>query len=107
SYGRTTISAAEAAGQTVISITSNTDATTNPGTTVTMTSGDYVGIELDDGTLHWSTISGTPSTTMTIVDALTSAAASGNYVWWFTARAQRFIDHEAVIMRDENRTDIE
>jgi hypothetical protein len=32
-YGRTTISATEASGQTVLSITSNTDTTTYPGTT--------------------------------------------------------------------------
>ena len=104
-YGRTTLSAAEAASQTVISITSNTDTTTYPGTTVTMTSGDIVGIVLNDGTIHWSTISGTPAATMTIVDALASAAASGNYVYWFTSRAQRFVDIEAAKLRDADEID--
>jgi hypothetical protein len=104
-YGRTTLSAAEALGQTTISITSNTDTTTDPGTTVTMTASDIVGIQLDDGTIHWSTISGTPSSTMTIDDSLASAAASGNYVWWFTSRAQRFVDIESAVLRDENRND--
>ena len=89
-YGRTTISAAEALGQTVISITSNTDTTTYPGTTVTMTSGDFVAVELNDGTLQWTTISGTPAATMTVADALTASASAGNYVYWFTSRAQRF-----------------
>ena len=107
SYGRTTLSAAEALGQTTISITSNTDTTTDPGTTVTMTSGDIVGIQLDDGTLQWTTISGTPSTTMDIADSLTSAAASGNYVYWFTSRAQRFPVIESAVLRDENRNDTE
>ena len=107
SYGRTTLSAAEALGQTTISITSNTDTTTDPGTTVTMTSGDIVGIQLDDGTLQWTTISGTPTTTMTIVDSLTAAAASGNYVYWFTSRAQRFPVIESAVLRDENRNDTE
>lgn len=104
-YGRTTISAAEAAGQTVISITSNTDTATFPGTTVTMTSGDIVGIEQDDGTIHWSTISGTPAATMTIVDALAGAAAAGNYIYWFTSRAQRPVLVETAVLRDENRLD--
>lgn len=104
-YGRTTISAAEAAGQTVISITSNTDTTNYPGTTVTMTASDIVGIELDDGTIQWTTISGTPSTTMTIAVALTGAAAAGNYVYWFTSRAQRFPDCEFAVLRNENITD--
>lgn len=104
-YGRTTISAAEAIGQTVISITSNTDTTTYPGTTVTMTNGDIVGIELDDGTIQWTTISGTPAATMTIANALTVAAAAGNYVWWFTSRAQRPVLVESATLQDENRKD--
>jgi hypothetical protein len=103
--GRTTISATEAIGQTVISITSNTDTTSYPGSTVTMTSGDIVGIELDDGTVQWSTISGTPASTMTISDALTVAAAAGNAVWWFTSRAQRMLHVEAAVLRDENFND--
>lgn len=104
-YGRTTISAAEAAGQTVISITSNTDTTNYPGTTVTMTASDIVGIQLDDGTIQWTTISGTPASTMTIAVALTGAAAAGNYVYWFTSRAQRFVDWEFASLRDKNLTD--
>jgi hypothetical protein len=104
-YGRTTISADEAASQTVISITSNTDTTTFPGTTVTMASGDIVGIELNDGTIQWTTISGTPAATMTISVALTAAAAAGNYVYWFTSRAQRFPVVESALLRNENRND--
>lgn len=103
--GRTTISAAEAGGQTVLSITSNTDTTTYPGTTITMTASDIIGIELDAGTIHWSTISGTPGATATIADALASAAAAGNYVWWFTSRAQRFPVIESAVLRDENYND--
>ena len=106
-YGRTTLSSAEAAGQTVLSITSNTDTTNYPGTTVTMTNGDIVGVVLDDGTIQWSTISGTPSTTATIADALTGDASSGNYVYWFTSRAQRFPSWESVWLRDRNRNDTE
>ena len=104
-YGRTTLSAAEAAGQTVLSITSNTDTTTYPGTTVTMTSGDFIGIVLNDGTIQWTTISGTPSTTATVGVALTGDAAAGNYVYWFTSRAQRFPAWESAWLRDSNRND--
>lgn len=103
-YGRTTISAAEAASQTVISITSNTDTTTYPGTTVTMTAGDFIGIVQDDGTIHWSTISGTPGATATINDATTAAAAAGNFVYWFTARAQRFPVLETAVLREFDTT---
>ncbi len=104
-YGRTTLSAAEAGGQTILSITSNTDTTTYPGTTVTMTASDFIGIELDDGTLHWSTISGTPGATATIADALPSAAASGRYVYWFTSRAQRFPVIESARLRYSDYTE--
>jgi len=105
--GRTTLSAAEAAGQTVLSITSNTDTTTYPGTTITMTSGDIIGIELDAGTIQWTTISGTPGATATVSDALDSAAASGNYVYWFTSRAQRFPVIESAVLRNSDRNDME
>jgi hypothetical protein len=105
-WGLTTLSAAEASGQTALSITSNTDTTSFPGTTVTMTASDIIGIELDDGTIHWTTISGTPTTTATVVDQLPSAAASGNYVWWFTSRAQRFTNIESAVLRDENGNDV-
>ena len=104
-FGRTTLSAAEAAGQTVLSITSNTDTTAYPGTTVTMTNGDNIGITLDDGTIQWTTISGTPSTTATVAVALSSAAASGNYVYWFTSRAQRFPVLESAVLRDSGYKD--
>lgn len=104
--GRTTLSAAEASGQTVLSITSNTDTTSYPGTTITMTSGDFIGIQQDDGTIHWSTISGTPSTTATIGAATTVNAASGNYVWWFTSRAQRFPTIESAVLRNSSMNDM-
>lgn len=104
-YGRTTISADEASGQTTLSITSNTDTTTFPGTTITMTNGDFIAVEQDDGSLHWTTISGTPGATATISSALTDDAAAGNYVYWFTSRAQRFPVIESAVLRDENRND--
>lgn len=103
--GRTTLSAAEAAGQTTLSITSNTDTTSYPGTTITMTASDFIGITLDDGTLQWTTISGTPSTTADVAVALTGAASSGNYVYWFTSRAQRFPIIEFANLRESDGTD--
>lgn len=102
---RTTISAVEAAGQTVISITLNTDNTTHKGSTITMASGDIVGIQLDNSTIDWTTISGTPAATMTIANALTYQASAGNYAWWFTGKAQRFPLIEFAVLRDSNRND--
>jgi|DEB0MinimDraft_3_1074331.scaffolds.fasta_scaffold00492_8 hypothetical protein len=70
-HNETTLDAAEAAGQTVISVA----ATTN------MQAGDSILIELDDSTFHLSTISSfVAGDTVTIADALPSKAASGNKV---------------------------
>lgn len=79
-YDSTTISAAEAAAQTTISITSGTG----------MADADQIGIELDDGSMHWTTISsGGGTTTPVIVSALPSAAAAGNRVYAYTASSDR------------------
>ena len=109
--GRTTIRAAEAAGQTALDITAITDTTIDPGTTITMTASDIIGIQTDkaggDDT-HWSTISSTGAgPIVTIGAALPTGqpAAAGNYVWWFTARAQRFPYIESAVLRDSNWTD--
>lgn len=103
--GRTTISNDEAAGQTVLSITSNTDTTSYPGTTITMASGDFIGIRLNDGTIQWTTISGTPGATATVNNALTSQASAGSFVWWFTSRAQRFPLLEFAALRNSDFND--
>lgn len=71
----TTVSAAEAAGQTALSVTDDDD----------IAAADHIGIILDDGTMHWSTVSGTPAgNVVTIADALPSAAAAGNAVFAYT-----------------------
>jgi hypothetical protein len=80
SYVETTLSAAEASGQTVISVTSSTG----------MTAADNVGIKMDDDTIHWSTIASVDSgTQITINDATDDDAASGNKVYAYTTKAGR------------------
>lgn len=98
-YGRTTVSSAYASG-TSLSVAAVTDTTSFPGTTVSMTTGDIIGVQLNDGTISWTTLNGTPgSSPATLTGALAGAAASGNYVWWFTSRAQRLINCEAAVLR--------
>jgi len=80
SYVETTLSAAEASGQTIISVTSSTG----------MTASDYVGIKMDDDSIHWSTISTVDSATqITIADATDDTAASGNKVYTYTTKSYR------------------
>jgi hypothetical protein len=67
----TTLGGAEAAAQTDLTVAAITG----------VASGDIIGILLDDGTTHWTTVNGAPSgSTITITAALPSDAASGNRV---------------------------
>jgi hypothetical protein len=79
SFAETTISAAEASGQTTISLTS----------TASIAAADQIGIQLDDGTMHWSTVTSKTSTTVLIPDALADSAAAGNLVVTYTASLVR------------------
>jgi hypothetical protein len=80
SYVETTLSAAEASGQTVISVTSSTG----------MTAADNVGIKMDDNTIHWTTIVSVDSSTqITITTATDDDAASGNKVYTYTTKSDR------------------
>lgn len=75
-YVQTTFSADEAASQTILSVTSSTG----------MAASDVVLIELDSGSLHKTTIASVDSATqITVDDALASAAASGNFIYAYTA----------------------
>jgi hypothetical protein len=107
-YGRTTLAAAEAAGQTTLSITATTDAVTQPGTTVSMTAADKIGIVQTDGTLFWTTIASTGAgPTVVVDDALTVGAATGAYVYWYTSKAQRFPVCEASVLRNSDIVDVD
>lgn len=105
-YGRTTISATEAAGQTVITVVDNG---------ITIANTNRIGIMLDTGYLQWTTVSGTPTDNGTTLDvtiavALTSAAAAGNsvFVYATTTQGRRplHIIHAALRDTDGNDTPI-
>ena len=66
----TTLSADEAAGQNILSMTSTTNVTV----------ANIIGIVLDDNTTHWTTVLSKTSTTTTIATVLPSAAVSGSFV---------------------------
>jgi hypothetical protein len=76
SWHETTLSADEAAGQTVLSATS----------TAAMTAADQIGIELDTGAIQWTTVVSKTATEVTIAAALTSAAGEGNRIFNYTSR---------------------
>jgi len=71
-----------------------------------LTSGDYIGVELDDSTTQWTTIDGAPSSyTVTLTDVLTDDVAVDNYVSTYTTKAQRPL--EIIEARSINSNDNE
>lgn len=69
---------------------SDTDLTIDVDSISGMTTGDYIGIALDAGTMHWTTINGAPSgNTVTITVALPSAVAIDNTVYVYTTKIVR------------------
>ncbi len=77
SYVETTLSADAASSATTITLTS----------TAGLTAADSIGIKLDDGTIHWTTIVNAATTEITT--GLASAASSGNAVYAYTTKANR------------------
>ena len=95
-YIETELSADEASGQTTLSVTSSAGMTIN----------DHIGIELNNGYLHWSTISGIPTpTSVTIADALTDAADENNVVYTYTNTIPRPLDILSCRRNDQNDID--
>ncbi len=79
-YVATTLSSTASLGASSVALTSVTG----------MSASDFIGIELDDGTRQWTTISGSPSTSSTSLAAtLTGAASSGNTVITYTSKINR------------------
>jgi hypothetical protein len=98
SYVSTTLSNAALAAATTISVTSSTG----------MTIGDNIGIKLTSGARQWTTISNIASTTITLANALTGAAASGNTVVTYTTKMNRPIEIVQARRFDlVNSTDVE
>jgi hypothetical protein len=94
-YVGTTLSTAEALGSTSLGITSATG----------MSASDNIGIVLDDGSIHWTTISGAPGSTTTIATGLASAASAGNRVFAYTTKMRRPFSLETGVRRDVDGND--
>lgn len=68
---------------------------------------DNIGIELDDGSLHWTTVNGTPSgTTVTFDTALTDDVSVDAHVYVYTNKAQKPIEIIEARLRDDDETDV-
>ena len=77
---KTEIATAASSGASTITVDDDAD----------ITNGDFIGIELDDGTLQWTTVNGVPSSNVvTLTATLTAAAGVDNHVYNYTSIAQR------------------
>ena len=78
--GRTTVNGAQASGITTQIVL--TDATYGGATLAT---NDWLAFKMDDGTVHFSYVTGGTYRSLTINDALDDTMADGNEVWAFMA----------------------
>jgi hypothetical protein len=107
-YRRNTIASDEAAAQTVISIN---DASWADGETTLAAASVYkptsgnIGIRLDSGIMHWTTISAVGANTVTIASALPTQASAGRQVYTYTAGITKPLRLVAAYRRDVNRID--
>lgn len=80
---KTEIAEASASGASTLTVDSDDD----------ITDGDVIGVELDDGTIQWSTVNGTPaSDVVTLDDVLTDDVAVDNHVYNYTSKIQRPVE---------------
>lgn len=81
SYTRTAIKVAAVAAATSIDVDSTTG----------MSAGDFIGFVLDDGTSYWTTVTSVTDSDTVVIPSpgITSAAAIGKYVYFFTTKIHR------------------
>jgi hypothetical protein len=79
-YAKTELAVARTAGGTDLVVDSDDD----------FASGDYIGVELDNGTIHWDIVNGAPAgDVITITTGVVAAAAIDRHVYGFTNLVQR------------------
>lgn len=88
-------------------------AVSSGGTSLTVDSitgisdGDYIGIKVDDGTMHWDTVNGSPSgSTVTLTTGLDDDASDGAVVYAYTTKAERPMKILNQVVRDSSGRDI-
>ena len=79
-YVHTQLASAGASGATSLSVDSITG----------ISNADTIGIELDSGNMHWTTVNGVPSgTTVVLTAGLASAAAIDSHIYTYTSKTVR------------------
>jgi hypothetical protein len=71
-----------------------------------ITNGDYIGIELDDSSVQWTTVNGVPATNVvTLTAVLTDSSEVDNHVYNYTNKIQRPV--EILEVRKNSASDYE
>lgn len=87
---------------------SSSDTTMEVDSTTGMTAGDYVGVVVDDGTIHWTTVASvTDSDTFELTTGLDDDAAIDNAVYFYTNKAQRPNRIIECVRRNTSNNDIQ
>ena len=88
-------STSDHATQSYVATTLAANAALGAGTVVVssasgISAGDHIGILLDKGTVHWTTVNGAPvGTTIALAAVLTDSAAAGRFVYAYTNKIVR------------------
>jgi hypothetical protein len=96
SYVRTTLTAAAAQGAGTITVASVTGIATTY----------FIGVQLDSGSIQWTTVNGAPAgSVVTLTATLTGAAASGNTVFCYQTKMRRPFELISGSLRDTDGND--
>jgi len=96
SYVKTEVATAAASGASTLVVDSITG----------ISASDNIGIELDDGTLQWTTVNGAPSgSTITLTDVTTDTIAVDNHVYTYTNKLQRPLEIVEARLRNSSGQD--
>ena len=89
---QTTLTADATTAATALTVASNAG----------IAASDYMGVVLDDGTVHWTTQNGAPAgtTDATLTTGVVSAASSGNVVFAYTTKLARPLAITEARLRD-------
>jgi hypothetical protein len=97
SFTQTTLATTAAAGVTIV-----------VSSLGSIANGDNIGVSLSDGSIFWTTVSGSPvGTTVTILEPITTTALSGALVYNYSAalQARRPLKILTAVLRDSNSND--
>lgn len=89
-FVQTTLTDTASSGATSITVDTTSGLSTAGITATSITDTYNIGIQQDDGSVHWTTVSGAPvSTTVTLAVGLTDDATAGNYVFCYQTKLIR------------------